>query len=327
MAQTSRLPFVTLDVFTKDRYAGNPLAVVRVPQSHALSQEQKQIIAREFNYSETVILHDEESEYAPGASRTIDIFMTDAELPFAGHPTIGTACLLGAAGIGKVNDESQIEGTIVTKAGPIPFRYDSITQAAYVEVPHNVRIHKRYLSLAEMAKVGFAKLLCENIVGPSPFVSIVKGMTFALIQLPSNEILSTVTTGQPDLGDDLDRPWHSESSFLGIYFFVNHGIRANGTVSLSTRMVVGSLEDPATGSAALALSAYLAMQMLQDHSTSDMTGADEQWTSRFEIEQGFDMGRASRIETEVWLNRTTKEVQKIALGGSAVKVMEGHLSI
>ncbi|KAJ8103532.1 hypothetical protein POJ06DRAFT_242169 [Lipomyces tetrasporus] len=327
MAQTIRLPFVTLDVFTNERYAGNPLAVVRVPQSQTISQEQKQIIAREFNYSETVILHDEETEYRAGASRTIDIFMTDAELPFAGHPTIGTACLLGAAGIGNEHDESQIQGTIVTKTGPIPFRYDSITQAAYAEVPHNFHIHKRHLSLAETAQRGFAKLLSENIVCPSPFVSIVKGMTSALVQLSSNEILSAVTPGQPDLGDDLDRPWHSESSLLCLYFFVNNGMRANGTVSLSTRMVVGSLEDPATGSAALGLSAYLAIQMLQDHPRSDLTSAEEHWTSRFEIEQGLDMGRLSRIETEVWLNRTTKEVQKVVLGGSAVKVMEGHLSI
>ncbi|KAK9490425.1 hypothetical protein V1508DRAFT_399918 [Lipomyces doorenjongii] len=119
MAQTIRLPFVTLDVFTKERYAGNPLAVVRVSQSQTLTQEQKQIIAREFNYSETVILHDEDTECPTAASHTIDIFTTDAELPFAGHPTIGTACLLGAARIGNKHDESQIQGTIVTKAGPI----------------------------------------------------------------------------------------------------------------------------------------------------------------------------------------------------------------
>lgn len=81
-----KLDFVVVDVFTAKRYEGNPLAIVRMPPSVKLTQEQKQNIAREFNLSETTFLHeptDSESAW------TVDIFTVQAELPFAGHPTIG----------------------------------------------------------------------------------------------------------------------------------------------------------------------------------------------------------------------------------------------
>jgi PhzF family phenazine biosynthesis protein len=88
MVSPTRLSYVTLDVFTQTSYAGNPLAIVKVPSNQSLTQEQKQLIAREFNFSETVILHENE---AASYEHTIDIFMTNAEIPFAGHPTIGAA--------------------------------------------------------------------------------------------------------------------------------------------------------------------------------------------------------------------------------------------
>lgn len=88
----SQLEFVTLDVFTTTPFKGNPLGVVHLPpptaSAPALSQAQKQAIAREFNLSETVFVHDVSpgSEEESSNTRRIDIFMTDKELPFAGHP-------------------------------------------------------------------------------------------------------------------------------------------------------------------------------------------------------------------------------------------------
>lgn len=80
--------FTTLDVFTKTKFEGNPLAIVTIPAGSEPSQATKQQVAREFNLSETVFLH--ETEDAASTRRRIDIFVTDAELPFAGHPTIGS---------------------------------------------------------------------------------------------------------------------------------------------------------------------------------------------------------------------------------------------
>lgn len=88
---SEKLDFAVVDVFTNKRYEGNPLAIVRLPASSSVTQEQKQNIAREFNLSETTFLHepsgDEQNVW------TVDIFMTTAELPFAGHPTIGALLL------------------------------------------------------------------------------------------------------------------------------------------------------------------------------------------------------------------------------------------
>ena len=85
----TKLDYAIVDVFTTERYAGNPLAIVRVPASCTLTQAQKQNIAREFNLSETTFWH-EPKEGDEASTWTVDIFMVNAELPFAGHPTIGT---------------------------------------------------------------------------------------------------------------------------------------------------------------------------------------------------------------------------------------------
>lgn len=85
------LEYITLDVFTDSLLSGNPLAVVRVPMDYlsSLSQARKQLIAQEFNLSETVFMHEPTEN---GSQVKIDIFTPTTELPFAGHPTIGSAC-------------------------------------------------------------------------------------------------------------------------------------------------------------------------------------------------------------------------------------------
>ena len=78
---TTALSFATVDVFTDVRFTGNPLAIVNIPQEISLSQETKQKIAREFNFSETVFLHEDDGT---GKGRKVDIFTVNEELPFAG---------------------------------------------------------------------------------------------------------------------------------------------------------------------------------------------------------------------------------------------------
>jgi PhzF family phenazine biosynthesis protein len=88
-AESLQLDFRTVDVFTGTKYEGNPLAIVSIPKGADVSQEQKQAIAREFNLSETTFVHESEVNN-DRTSWSVDIFMTSAELPFAGHPIIGT---------------------------------------------------------------------------------------------------------------------------------------------------------------------------------------------------------------------------------------------
>jgi PhzF family phenazine biosynthesis protein len=117
---------------------GNPLAIVEVPRSVTLSQEQKQTIAREFNYSETTFLHEKESDSGPD-EWVVDIFMTTAELPFAGHPTIGTAChVLSKVAQGRSAKSGKIKAGFKIKAGPIGLQYDVEKGLARAAIPHSM---------------------------------------------------------------------------------------------------------------------------------------------------------------------------------------------
>ncbi|KAF5007277.1 hypothetical protein FDECE_6392 [Fusarium decemcellulare] len=306
------LPFVTLDVFTTTRYRGNPLAVVTIPaDSPKPSQEQKQAIAREFNLSETVFVHGINPD-APGSDvtrRVIDIFTTDVEVPFAGHPTIGSAVSLIPQGV----------TTVVTKAGPIALAQvrPGRIQAA---IPHNVRRHRR--TLADLSAPAPGQLSPDPAIRrlelQAPLFSIVHGMTFALIDLPDLEHLAKVQTSGVDLPVNglLDDDW--QNGILFKYYYVRTGQRVEDGVtvfSIRTRMMEATMEDPATGSAACALSSYLS---LQQH------GLEIQ-TFRYEIDQGVEMGRESNIVVDVTV--ADSKIDSVKLSGTATPVMRGHVTI
>ncbi|KAK0382794.1 hypothetical protein NLU13_9889 [Sarocladium strictum] len=306
------LPFITLDVFTTSRFKGNPLAVVTIP--HTLpappTQAQKQAIAREFNLSETVFIHDVDptSSDTDTSQRKIDIFLTNAEIPFAGHPTIGAAVSLLPLGV----------RTVVAKAGPI-----TITQtgprAVEAGIPHDVRVHAKRLNELSDEVTSTLNLSADPITRQAELngslVSIVKGMTFLLIELPSLDHLSRVQLNPPPLRlkEFLDEGWRD--TFLGRYYFVRTGGDANSdVVKLRTRLIEPTLEDPATGSAASALCSYLSL-------TSEKADGE----TKFEVTQGVEMGRESNILLTVELKE--KKVDKVKLSGTATQVMRGFVSL
>lgn len=130
MASLLKLNFVTVDVFTDKQYQGNPLAIVRIPHGVNVTQEQKQKIAREFNLSETTFLHENGAD-TKGDHWTVDIFMTSKELPFAGHPTVGTACyVLSRTAEERGITDGVIDANFTLKAGPVGLRYDVAKKTA-----------------------------------------------------------------------------------------------------------------------------------------------------------------------------------------------------
>ncbi|KAJ9649040.1 hypothetical protein H2201_007520 [Coniosporium apollinis] len=310
MTQQSRLNFVTLDVFTEEPFTGNPLAIVEVPRSADLSQDQKQKIAREFNYSETVFLH--EREDSSKNSWVIDIFTLDRELPFAGHPVIGTACHV-LSSVAHESDEKAIRGTFITKAGHVELEYNVTEKTARVAIPHNVHIHQEEVSHDQVRKSQPGLRESPSSPQPYPVVSIVKGMTFIMVELYSLEDLTAVATTANRLVPQLDEGW--QDSFVGGYFFVRLGENNDGTLHLQSRMIEGTLEDPATGSATSGCCAYLAMQSRKPGHTL-----------KFAVNQGVEMGRSSEIGVEVTL-ADDGAVDRIVLIGSAVRVMEGRLTV
>ncbi|KAK7473243.1 hypothetical protein VKT23_001341 [Stygiomarasmius scandens] len=297
-----KLPFVQIDVFTDTRYAGNPLAIVSAPSS-TLTQEQKQAIAQEFNLSETVILHDalqsESSLIVP-----IDIFTPREELPFAGHPTVGTGWHLL-----RTHPDKQVV-TLRTKAGDIPVVRES--SGVKLQVPIDFKVHAPYHHpTAKSAQVQPNLVPTDYVNGvdaPEAVASIVKGMSFWLLELASEEALARVVpySQRVDIPDQHLGEW---KGFASAYIFV---VMKDG-VTVRTRMFEGTFEDPATGSAASTLCGYLAKKK----------GPGE-W--KFSIIQGVEMGRKSEIGVNVVVG-SNGEVQKVELVGNAASVMSGFVEV
>lgn len=302
--------FATLDVFTATPFSCNPLAIVEVPAEYPLKQEQKQKIASEFNLSETVFLHEAEPHTY---ERKIDIFTPTAELPFAGHPTIGTVCHV----LGKQRTPmgEKLSTTLLMKAGNIPATFDPHTRCAEAEVPHNFHVHKRWITQGEVKDVQPNLKSWQDRLDPTfPVVSIVKGMTFALIKLPSLDTLQELDAGAGRLLPKLDQEW--ASGFVGSYFYMVQANGPEGTITLQTRMIEPTVgEDPATGSAACSLASFLALQAGGSHKVFT-----------YSIKQGVEMGRRSLIGVTISLDASGKSVEKVVLSGTAVPVMQGTLA-
>ncbi|KAH7112604.1 phenazine biosynthesis protein-like protein phzf family [Dactylonectria estremocensis] len=308
----SKLDFVTLDVFTGTPYTGNPLAVVRVPSSVTLTQEQKQQIAREFNLSETVILHEQTDEDRAEGLVRINIFTAYYEITFAGHPTVGTANYLLRL-LPDVAAEYQGVEALQLKAGRFPIQLHDAVDGIQTSVAHNVHIHNNPFA--------------GRPYGHYPVVSIVKGMTFILARLSGGlEELAAVDDhllgvnkvfrGQAELDDG----WRVGN--VGSYYYVDLGYEDKGSVKvrkIRARMF-SSREDPATGSAASALCSWLSLQE---------PGAE---TYRYHVTQGVEMGQKSDIHLEVRTRvadggDSRTEIEEVRLSGSAVLTMEGKLAI
>ncbi|OQE22524.1 hypothetical protein PENSTE_c010G00830 [Penicillium steckii] len=313
----TQLSFVTLDVFTLKAYGGNPLAVVFLPEdkSAALTQEQKHIITKEFNLSETIFVH----PVSDTNKRIIDIFTIECEIPFAGHPTIGAAswflCLAPevAASGSKVT-------SLVTKSGEIPISItDAATKAVSARIAHNTRIHAARLSIKDLLYFHPSVAPFFGSDASFPLFSIVNGMSQTFIELPSLEALATVTTATGgelvpvQNGQHLDEGW--KNGLICVYFFVRD-VEDSVTKQkvIRTRMMLGQFEDPATGSSASGLAAYLTL-------TEGQAGQEY----KYHFVQGVEMGRRSDIGVQVTLNQD-KAIEEVVLTGTAVQVSEGKIT-
>ena len=308
----AHLEFVTVDVFTSQQYSGNPLGVVFLPEdASTISQAQKQTIAREFNLSETIFMHS-----GTGPKRTIDIFTTDSELPFAGHPTIGAASWLLHH---STNPQDKAVTTLITKSGEIPITRAEKENAVSAKIAHNVRIHQSGFPIKELLRLipslAPTYMAVEN-PGDLPIVSIVNGMSQVHVELPCLSALEQVTTtvgGEMPSNKYLDKGW--ELGLVLFYFYVRDvSDKQSGKKVIRTRSIVGNLEDPATGSAASGLVSYLTLTSPQGSETYD-----------YEIVQGVEMGRRSEIGLAV--DRGAHGIERVELGGAAVKVSEGRIVV
>ena len=300
-----QLQFVTLDVFTLKRFAGNQLAVVQIPSDQDVSTEQMQTIAREFNLSETLFIHEQQTGQDGGPEWRVRIFVTTAEIPFAGHPTIGASCYA----LGTLANNAR-KGRLICNAGPIEVDYaDGVAKAS---IPHNFHHHTEHkYTPGQVYTLHPALKKAARFPRSIDVVSPVKGMNFVCIELPDLETLGLVDTSGPNPELPGDDGW--AEGLWGSFLYVVTDSSEEGLVKVRTRMIQGPLEDPATGSASCGLSALLAMKMKLGRSI------------KFELTQAVEMGRQSDIGVVVTLTDSMKELESVVLSGSSVKVMEGSI--
>jgi len=297
---TRCLRFTKLDVFTSTPYIGNPLAIVHVPSTVKLSQNEKQLIAREFNLSETVF-HHEQDKIDSASPIVIDIFMTTEEIPFGGHPTVGSGFYL-------LSRAQQLDTvTLRTKAGDIPVvrgtRKDN-QRTVRLQVPIDFTVHPS-LSIPSVKQLQPMLNDADYVSGSSgaeACASPVKGITFMLPALTSEDALARLQPYPTRLVIP-DKP-----GLNAVYMFYE---RADGVVR--TRMFDGTMEDPATGAAASTLGGWLALRRGPGVHTID-------------IEQGIEMGRRSEIRVVVNVG-PNHQILSIELEGAAIQVMEGTVDI
>ncbi|KAF5353988.1 hypothetical protein D9756_007072 [Leucocoprinus leucothites] len=299
----TRLPFQVIDVFTKTRYVGDPIAIVRVPAtgSTLLTQEQKQLIAREFNLAETVFMHDNAPDASPDTPVKIDIFTPEKELPFAGNPTVGASWYLLTKSGGRRKDV-----TLTTKAGKVPAILQDSGRVR-LQVPVDFKEHNPIqLAWLKSAQPDLQVMdYASGADGAETVASIVKGMTFVLLRLNSEDALSRFKGH----AGKIEVPWLGEwQGLVGLYAFYE---REDGVVR--TRVFFGTIEHPAAGSAASTLAGWLGKRK-----------GPGKWN--FEIVQGVEVGRRSEIEVQVEVG-SDGEVNKMELGGEAVEVMEGSIAV
>ncbi|KAG7089741.1 hypothetical protein E1B28_011395 [Marasmius oreades] len=305
-----KLNYHRYDIFTTTRFLGNPLAIVHVPASASLTQEHKQCIAREFNLSETTFVHEEEPGMQIQTTFRTDIFTPHTEIPFAGHPTIGTGFhLLSTRQDNDVTLRIKAGDTVVTRTGEASVR---------LRVPVDFKIHSA-LKIDNLI-IKQTHLSADDFTERSkmiPIASIVKGMNFFILEVNDVDVLGRMYPYSEDItipSTHLGAWSGSQTETTLIHVYAYTVIEESDQIRIRARMFSwAGHEDPATGSAACTLGSYLASKK-----------GKGKW--RFEITQGVEMGRKSEIVVIVEIG-DGNVVENVQLEGSAVKVMEGSLTL
>jgi len=283
--------YLVYDVFTNRRFGGNALAVI--PDATALPEDTLQRIAREFNFSETTFVYPPDD---PAHSARVRIFTPTQEIPFAGHPTIGTAIAL--AELGRAGEDMVLELGV----GPIPCQVEPGRAQFETRVP--LQTWDGITPQIVAASIGQS----VDVVRTDRHAPIIAslGLPFAIAELHSKEALAAAVTNIEEF-KSFELVWPANGHY-DLYVYVRNGTQ------IQARMFApldGMPEDPATGSAAAALVAWL--------------GRLEGNSGEFNIAQGVEMGRPSSIQAAVEVK--DGEPVAVTIAGSAVKVMEGRLTL
>ncbi|MGZ4868132.1 MAG: PhzF family phenazine biosynthesis protein [Candidatus Angelobacter sp.] len=290
--QKRRLPFVQVDVFTSVPLEGNQLAVFA--DGRSLTDAQMQALARETNLSETTFILPRDAATERERGVRVRIFTTTEELPFAGHPTLGTAMVLRG-------DSGAEEVALDLNVGRIPVRFSTRDGLPFGIMTQRDPEFKQKHSREEVARA--AGLAIADIADDLPIQTVSTGNSFAMVPLKSLAVLQKLSPTWAHMQAYLDK---SDAKF---FYFVSRET-LNPEAKLQSRMIFYNGEDPATGSAAGPCAAW-AVQY-------GVVPADQQVL----MEQGVEMKRRSRIFFSA--GRNGDKIVNVRVGGHVVEVVRGE---
>jgi trans-2,3-dihydro-3-hydroxyanthranilate isomerase len=299
-----RRRYITVDVFTDRAFGGNPLAVVL--DAGGLSTAQMQAIATEFNYSETTFVLPPRN----GAhDAQVRIFTVNSEIPFAGHPNVGTAYVLAsrAATPPKWLKFEEVAGLVPVEI----LKEQGKVVGAELTAPQSLRKLSQLTAGQAAASVSLSAADVRNDRHPPIIVSV--GMAFLVAEIASRDALRRARPEPAAFSEILSR-----DSAVGVYIYTRDVPAAEQPLDLQARMFFpgssGLTEDPATGSATVAAAAMLA----------DLAG-ERDGELKLRIGQGVDMGRPSLLLTRVV--KANGVIVSAHVGGGCVPMMEGTFTL
>ncbi len=292
-----KLSLVQVDVFTDRALAGNSLAVIL--DGRGLTTEQMQALAREMNLSETTFILPGD----PAADKTrgtrVRIFTVQEELPFAGHPTLGTAFVLrGQSGVAEVPLELNV-GLV-----PVRFTQPASSSLAFGEM---TQMEPEFGAIHDAdAVAAVTNLSLSDLVSAAPIQTVSTGLPYTIVPVRSLKALQGLRLDVPRALEYLERSG-------GKFFYFVSRETVNPKARLHARMVFYNGEDPATGSAAGCCSAWMVAH--------DIAASDEQVM----IEQGLEMHRPSCIFVRA--TKRDNQIVNVRVGGNCVEVLRGEITL
>ena len=290
----TRLTMAQWDVFSSNPLEGNSLAVFF--DARGLSDTQMQAIAKEMNLSETTFILPRDAETERERGVRVRIFTVQEELPFAGHPTLGTAfALRGESGAKEVMLDLNV--------GKVPVRFEETPgQGAFGEM---TQIDPEFGMQHDREAVGRATGLRVEDFDPSlPIETVSTGLAYTVVPLKSLAVVQKLRVDLKRAAEYLEK---TGGKFL--YFVARETV--DPAARLHARMLFYNGEDPATGSAAGCAAAWMVA-----HGVAEPD-------QRVLIEQGLEMQRPSRIFVQA--SRHDNRIVNVRVGGNAIEVMRGEV--
>lgn len=295
-----RYPFVQIDVFTTHRLHGNPLIVF--PDARGLSDGEMQDLARETNLQETTFVFPRDPAIEHKQGIKVRIFIPNAEIPFGGHPTLGTAMVLRNR-MPKAADEIVLD----LQVGKIPVSFRADDQGHPFGEMHQVDpvfgpTHDR----ATVASL--LGLKPTDLVADWPIQTISTGLHFAIVPIKDLHTLQTLNPDLHKLRDYLD---HHGPAYCDFYFVTRD--THDPALGLRARALSLDGEDPATGSAAGCTAAWLVRNAIAKPGEPTR------------ILQGAEIHRPSDLFVRA--DKTGDKIVNVRVGGNAIEIAEGQVAL